>query len=198
MLKTNPYDELSDGEEAILKMAELGLTNHVMAARLNVSYGTLGMMKVKMRKKGIYVPNSTLKGGLTDDIREKIRQMDRDAVRNYEMARQLGVKHSTLCFWKNTMRAEGVEFQARSGRPSLGKKNLLVSKVKGKRKYVRKDPESPRFSVPRGSNAKRKVRYLNKHIATWNKQNRKAQNDRNNALFREARKKMKGESKKGV
>lgn len=116
--KTNPYDELSENEEEILRLSEKGFTNHMMAARIGVSYASLGMMKMMMRKKGIYIPKVTIKSGLTDEIREKIKKMDADGYKNLEMARELMVKHSTLCFWKNTMKAEGIKFSARSGRPS--------------------------------------------------------------------------------
>lgn len=114
----NIYDELSDAESSILKMAEQGFSNHRMAAVLNMSYGSLCVLKSEMRKRGIYIHNMTTReSGLTDEVKEQIIKMDRDGMKNGEIVNILGIKSSTLQLWKRKMRDFGTVLNGNAGRP---------------------------------------------------------------------------------
>lgn len=118
MKKNNVYDELSDAESSILKMAEQGLSNGMMAKSLGMTYGSLCVLKSAMRKKGIYIHQKFVKnGGLTDEVKREIIRMDKEGFTNEAISDVLGTPLPTIHFWKQKMKKDGVVFLAKAGRP---------------------------------------------------------------------------------
>lgn len=121
-MKENIYDNLSEEEEMVLKMAEKGFSNWQMAMGLNMSYGSLTVLKSKMRQKGIYIKsNKTI---FTDEYGEKIKKLNSEGKTDLEISQILKVKYATIASWKLKMRSEGVVFKNNRGRNNVDKGGL--------------------------------------------------------------------------
>src|SRR5690606_23906716 len=114
-MEYNTYDELNEDEEAVLRMSEDKLTIWQMASKLNKNYAAIINIRSQMKKKGIFVPSNRIIDAFTEEIKQKIKDMDMEGMSNRSIAQSLMVKESTLQLWKTKMRIDGHVFKAKSG-----------------------------------------------------------------------------------
>lgn len=103
--ETNPYDEISDEENALLRCVEQNMTNVEIATTLQMTYNQVLAMKRSLTVRGIFVkPRRT---GLSEEQMNELIAMSKDGFKSAMIMKKLGLTVSKFNYYKNVLRAEG-------------------------------------------------------------------------------------------